>query len=48
MLIKLLIGAVIALALYAAYQLWKSKKAVTGANVIAQATTDVKTEKSKL
>jgi hypothetical protein len=46
--IKLLIAVVITLALYAAYQLYKSKKAVTAANVIAQAKTDVQNEKSKL
>jgi len=46
--IKLLIGTVIVLALYAAYQLYKAKKAVTAANVIAQAKTDVQNEKSKL
>lgn len=39
--VKLLIAAVILLALYAAYQLWKSKKAVTAANVVAQAKADV-------
>jgi hypothetical protein len=39
--------AVLALAAYAVYHLVSAKKAVTVANVVAQATTDVKSDVKK-
>jgi uncharacterized membrane protein len=46
-LVAVVVG-VVAVAGYAVYQLVKSKKAVTVANVVAQAKTDAKVEGGKL
>ena len=45
-LIHIVIGSVIVLLAYAAYQLYKSKKAVTAASVEAQAKADVAVAKA--
>jgi hypothetical protein len=45
---KVLIVVGILAAGYAAYQLWKAKKAVTVGNVVAQAKTDVQDTSKKV